>query len=79
VLSGIERFALREPLGMGDLMTIEATIARRNAERLVAECRVHCDDRTAAEGILVVDLAPLGEALDPELVEGLWRELHGSA
>lgn len=78
-LSEVQEFRIERETSMGDVLEVSASLARRDERRIEIKCRVDCSGNPVARGTIAVDLMPLGEAFDRAFVEGMWRELNGSA
>ncbi len=79
VLAAIEEFAFDCPARMGCLLDLKARVTARDEGGITAECLVGSDGMMAASGRLGLTVFRLDEGLDPGELEGLWRELYGSA
>ncbi len=78
-LTGIEGFAFRREVGIGELLRSDIRLNGRREEQFAAECRVASGSTPVASGRLTFALTPLDEWFEPEELAGLWQELHGAA
>lgn len=78
VLAEVEDFHFEREAGMGSLLDIAVTVEHRQGNDLSAQCRVTSGGERIAGGQICAALLPMDENFDPELVKGLWRELHGA-
>jgi len=78
-LSEVREFRIERETNTGDVLGVSASLARRDEQTIEMQCRVDCGDNHVAHGTVAFDLMPLAEAFDRAFIEGMWRELNGSA
>lgn len=80
-LTEIGEFRFQREVGPGETLEIAASVKRREGDVLQVACRATSMEREGlvASGTLAVAVSPLGDGFEREIVEGMWREIHGAA
>jgi hypothetical protein len=79
VLHSIDAFSLHTPACCGDVLRLTATIDERSPDTVSAFCTVLCSRAKLAAGRICVKTMPLDACFDRSLLQGMWKEIHGTA
>lgn len=79
ILHSIEDFKLSGDCGMGEALEIMIEIVEHNGDMITAQCRVSGRKTEIATGKIQVELCPLAECFEPEILAEQLKELYGTA
>ncbi|MFA6567041.1 MAG: hypothetical protein WCS96_02410 [Victivallales bacterium] len=79
IVSSIEEFKFSDVSGMGEAFEMIIEVAGRDGETITASCRVSGRKSEIASGIIHVELCPLAESFEPEILAEQLKELYASA
>ena len=78
-LHSVEAFKIFTPARCGDVLRLTVTVENRSSDHVSAFCTVLCPRADLAEGKISVETMPMDLSIDPSLLRGTWKELHGKA
>lgn len=78
LLSEIEQFEIKKFPWMGEVIFIEALIAKEKQNNMVLDCCYKINNQLAGKGILAVDIVPLSDLADPIDRRALIKELYAA-
>ena len=78
ILSEIDGFEVSKRPSMGDVLTINAVLMRKDESGLEVKCRGRVLEENILEGVLSFSSVPLAELNDPEVEILTWANLYAA-
>jgi len=76
IISQVDEFSFSDPIGLGDVLSISASIVTKDERTACSECRIDRDGKTVAAGRVTVELSSLEGIAERELTETIWEEAY---
>lgn len=76
VISEVEKFSFFDPIGLGDVLYIFASVVTKDERTVCSECRIDRAGKEVAAGQITVELSSLEEIPERELTKTIWEEMY---